>query len=132
MVGVWVGNDDNSPMRRVTGGNLPARIWRDFMTGAQRVDRRFSSRLPRKVAGFRARYRPTRLATAGIDLMDALWANTSMQFAGADAVPGTFYAPMTLGQPPMAPQVVAPFAQAPPPRRRGRGSWVPWHRLDGS
>lgn len=34
VVGVWVGNDDNSPLRGVTGGGLPARIWRDFMTDA--------------------------------------------------------------------------------------------------
>ena len=29
--GVWVGNDDASPMKRVTGGATPARIWRNFM-----------------------------------------------------------------------------------------------------
>jgi len=29
--GVWVGNDDYSPMNEVTGGTLPARIWRDAM-----------------------------------------------------------------------------------------------------
>ncbi len=34
VVGVWVGNDDNSPLGRVTGGGLPARIWKDFMSGA--------------------------------------------------------------------------------------------------
>jgi penicillin-binding protein 1A len=34
VVGVWVGNDDHSPMRGVTGGGLPAQIWRDFMGGA--------------------------------------------------------------------------------------------------
>lgn len=34
VVGVWVGNDDNSPLDRVTGGGLPARIWKDFMRGA--------------------------------------------------------------------------------------------------
>jgi penicillin-binding protein 1A len=32
--GVWVGNDDNEPMKKVTGGNLPAAIWRDFMKPA--------------------------------------------------------------------------------------------------
>ncbi|MFH5924869.1 PBP1A family penicillin-binding protein [Roseomonas xinghualingensis] len=37
VVGVWVGNDDNSPMQGVTGGGLPARIWRDFVDGADRV-----------------------------------------------------------------------------------------------
>ena len=34
VVGVWIGNDDNSPLDGVTGGGLPARIWRDFMRGA--------------------------------------------------------------------------------------------------
>jgi len=34
VVGVWVGNDNNSPLPGVTGGSLPARIWRGFMTGA--------------------------------------------------------------------------------------------------
>ncbi len=32
--GVWIGNDDNTPLQGVSGGGLPARIWRDFMTGA--------------------------------------------------------------------------------------------------
>jgi len=36
VVGVWVGNDDNQPMRRVTGGMLPAQIFRDFMAFAMR------------------------------------------------------------------------------------------------
>ncbi|MDK1387922.1 PBP1A family penicillin-binding protein [Sinorhizobium sp. 8-89] len=34
VVGVWVGNDDETPMNEVTGGKLPARIWRNFMTTA--------------------------------------------------------------------------------------------------
>lgn len=41
VVGVWVGNDDNSPLKGVNGGGIPARIWRDFMIqaidGASRV-----------------------------------------------------------------------------------------------
>ena len=32
VVGVWVGNDDNSPTRSVTGGDMPARIWNEFVT----------------------------------------------------------------------------------------------------
>jgi penicillin-binding protein 1A len=31
---VWTGRDDNTPMRRVTGGGAPADIWRAFMTAA--------------------------------------------------------------------------------------------------
>ena len=31
VTGVWVGNDDNSQMGAVTGGTIPAKIWRDVM-----------------------------------------------------------------------------------------------------
>jgi penicillin-binding protein 1A len=34
VAGVWVGNDDSSPMNRVVGGGLPAQIWREFMLQA--------------------------------------------------------------------------------------------------
>jgi penicillin-binding protein 1A len=37
VVGVWVGNDDNSPTDRVTGGDIPAKIWHDFVTEAERI-----------------------------------------------------------------------------------------------
>jgi penicillin-binding protein 1A len=36
VAGVWSGNDDGAPMERVTGGSLPARIWRAFMVEAHR------------------------------------------------------------------------------------------------
>lgn len=35
VVGVWVGNDNRSPMKKVTGGGLPAKIWHDFMSRTQ-------------------------------------------------------------------------------------------------
>ena len=34
VAGVWIGNDDNKPMKKVTGGSLPSQIWHDFMTKA--------------------------------------------------------------------------------------------------
>lgn len=34
VTGVWVGNDDNSKMARVTGGTIPARIWQNYMREA--------------------------------------------------------------------------------------------------
>lgn len=34
--GVWFGNDDGTPMKRVTGGGLPAKTWKDFMTVAHK------------------------------------------------------------------------------------------------
>ena len=36
VAGVWFGNDDNSPTRRVTGGSLPARAWRMVMAEAHK------------------------------------------------------------------------------------------------
>jgi penicillin-binding protein 1A len=35
VIGVWVGNDDGRPMRAVTGGGLPALIFREFVLRAQ-------------------------------------------------------------------------------------------------
>jgi len=38
VVGVWIGNDDNTPLAGVTGGSTPARIWRDFLRGALKIE----------------------------------------------------------------------------------------------
>ncbi len=35
VTGVWMGNDDNSPMKRITGGTLPTRLWRQVMVAAE-------------------------------------------------------------------------------------------------
>ncbi|WP_427450926.1 transglycosylase domain-containing protein [Litorimonas sp. WD9-15] len=34
--GVWLGNDDNSPMRKITGGLLPVDVWKDYMLKAHK------------------------------------------------------------------------------------------------
>jgi penicillin-binding protein 1A len=39
VVGVWVGNDDNSPMNGVVGGSVPAKTWRRFMQSALAADK---------------------------------------------------------------------------------------------
>lgn len=36
VAGVWFGNDDNTPMKGVTGGSFPARVWRDVVSGSSR------------------------------------------------------------------------------------------------
>ncbi len=41
---VWTGRDDNTPMKRVTGGGAPADIWRTFMTVA--LPRLAAQRIP--------------------------------------------------------------------------------------
>ena len=37
VIGVWVGNDDGSPMRDVTGGGIPVDIWRALMEASQQT-----------------------------------------------------------------------------------------------
>ncbi len=44
VTGVWVGSDDNAPMKRVTGGTIPASIWHDMM--AAHTEAMPASRLP--------------------------------------------------------------------------------------
>ncbi|HET7411075.1 MAG TPA: penicillin-binding transpeptidase domain-containing protein, partial [Pararhizobium sp.] len=36
VTGVWFGNDNGSPMKRVTGGTVPARAWHEFMAAAHK------------------------------------------------------------------------------------------------
>ncbi len=31
VTGIWMGNDDNSPMNKVYGGTLPAELWKKVM-----------------------------------------------------------------------------------------------------
>ncbi len=35
LIGVWLGNDDNDPMRDVQGGSLPARLFHDIASGIE-------------------------------------------------------------------------------------------------
>jgi penicillin-binding protein 1A len=35
LIGVWLGNDDNTPMKNVQGGGLPARLFRDVASAAR-------------------------------------------------------------------------------------------------
>ncbi|MDX9860360.1 MAG: PBP1A family penicillin-binding protein [Rhodospirillales bacterium] len=36
VTGVWMGNDNGAPMRKVSGSGLPAQVWQAFMTAAHR------------------------------------------------------------------------------------------------
>jgi len=38
VTGVWLGNDDFTPMARVTGGSFPARTWKAYMMAAHDTD----------------------------------------------------------------------------------------------
>jgi penicillin-binding protein 1A len=36
VAGVWLGNDDNTPTKKITGGGLPVEVWSQFMRAAHR------------------------------------------------------------------------------------------------
>ena len=62
VTGVWVGNDDDTPMKGVTGGTLPASIWKSFMASADL--RAEDLRLPPTLmASIAARQEAMRVAT---------------------------------------------------------------------
>jgi penicillin-binding protein 1A len=46
VVGVWVGRDDYASLGHMTGGTVPAQIWRNFMTSALAIDGRRGPPLP--------------------------------------------------------------------------------------
>ncbi|MBL4852678.1 MAG: PBP1A family penicillin-binding protein [Robiginitomaculum sp.] len=46
---VWMGNDDNSPMRKVTGGLLPVDAWKDFMLKAHKNKKRRPLKAPKPI-----------------------------------------------------------------------------------
>jgi penicillin-binding protein 1A len=48
VVGVWVGRDDNKSLGKISGGTVPAQIWRNFMTSALAVDGYRGPDLPRE------------------------------------------------------------------------------------
>ena len=48
VVGVWVGRDDNRSLGRMSGGTVPASIWKSFMAPALAADGRRGPALPRE------------------------------------------------------------------------------------
>jgi penicillin-binding protein 1A len=46
VVAVWVGRDDNTSLGKISGGTVPAQVWRNFMTAALAVDGRRGPQLP--------------------------------------------------------------------------------------
>ncbi len=64
VVGVWIGNDDNSPTDRVAGGEIPAKIWHDFVTDAERILAKPNAPAQTPVAGAPASGAPSAAAPA--------------------------------------------------------------------
>jgi len=94
VVGVWVGNDNNSAMHGVVGGGEPAIIWRQFMTAA--LGR--AAPPPPKVEEI-----PVELDDLGLPIVDA-------------AAPGDPAAPDAPVEPPPAPPAAPAVPPPPEPR----------------
>jgi 1A family penicillin-binding protein len=93
VVGVWVGNDDNSPMTNVYGGGLPARIWRDFMREADKA--RTAAAPSAAVAPAQRGEEELRGVPDVIDTGTLRVAGREVRLAGIVGLPGGFVAAMT-------------------------------------
>ena len=60
VVGVWVGRDDNKSLGKISGGTVPAQIWRTFMVSALAVDGQRGPDLPAEFRAPRRDERPAR------------------------------------------------------------------------
>ena len=78
VVGVWVGRDDDTSLGKISGGTVPARIWRDFMSSAISIDGRRGPPLP---AGYRNRPQPDRPARHRSPLPDD-WSDRAIREIG--------------------------------------------------
>ncbi len=94
IAGVWVGNDNNAPMNKVSGGGMPAQIWRAFMQEA--------------VKGSQPRPLPERPAAPALNL-PSLWDRIVSQFGGGNA-------PQPANQPLPTPPTQTPLPQASEPQ----------------
>jgi len=110
VTGVWVGNDDSSPTRGVTGGTLPAQIWKEAMLVAEKGHKPVAlDRSPPQEA------REQLLLTA----TDPLARRDDEAMAGIRSM-----VPI-LGPSPDEAEQPRPFEQAPQARRR-RGGILGW------
>lgn len=100
---VWVGNDDNSAMKKVTGSGVPAQAWRAFMMDA--LKGKPVRALPEP---------PARMVT-----LPSLWDRIVRQFGG-----GSAGASARSAEPPPPPQ--PPVAQISEPPVAGGGTRMNW------
>jgi len=107
VIGVWVGNDDNAPMRRVAGGGLPAQIWHDFASYALSIG---------QVRGFQSVAAPEEPTVDANAIFPEDMAPNPNGLEGQLAVPPDVTPDQGDGQQPPADEAPPPD-QGPPPRR---------------
>ncbi len=79
VVGVWVGRDDDKSLGKISGGTVPARIWRDFMSSALSIDHRRGPPLPASYRGRPAQQEEEQLARHPSPLPDD-WSDVTKPF----------------------------------------------------
>jgi len=113
---VWLGNDDDSPTKKVSGGNLPVEVWSRFMKGAHEGVP--VAALP--LSNFRTASAPNPLASflPALDLTGAASATAPPGGRGGGRSPGAAGAPAAASQPQTAgraaPAPVVDSAPIPP------------------
>ncbi|MBT9471094.1 MAG: transglycosylase domain-containing protein [Pseudomonadota bacterium] len=108
VIGVWVGNDDNSPMNGVAGAGLPAEIWRDFARYAM-------SKGVVRVNGKRIGMAPVAPPPVAVEAVDPLAAPpVDGAVPPVDGAPTPAGTPAAPAQPAEAAQPAAPAAAQPP------------------
>jgi penicillin-binding protein 1A len=103
VTGVWLGNDDNSPTKKATGGGLPVEVWTRFMRTAHQ--------------GVAVAALPGAGARGGLVSASAQAprGEVASAYGASNAAPGYANAPAT-GYGNAAPGYAAPVAQQPAPR----------------
>lgn len=96
VAGVWVGNDNDKPMNKVTGGEVAATIWRDFMVTAH-------AKLPAREFEWLL---PDPEATYEADPRNYFFEGLADDFSNAASA---------LQPPPVAPQMIEPPSPQPEP-----------------
>jgi penicillin-binding protein 1A len=110
VAGVWLGNDDASPTKKVSGGNLPVEVWSRFMKAAHQ------GLPPAPLPGGEWRRdrdeapEPQRVADGILSL-----------FGGGAAAPP----PPSYPEPPPRPRAIAPMPIAPPSTPHGLEALIP-------
>jgi hypothetical protein len=108
VVGVWVGNDDDSPMDRVAGGDIPAKIWHDFVSAAEPIIARANapSATPLAAVLSGSSAPPSTATPSTATPTTAALSGTSAPPSAAIPPPGSIVPPPALSE--RAPQQMAP------------------------
>jgi len=128
VTGVWVGNDDFTPMRRVIGGSLPAQIWSDYMREALApfTPEQLKRTLPWRNERYAANSEGD--GSGEIQSLPEIFRGANGRFEDGSSERNRERTLFGMRQPPLAPQTNAPpdrrtLGRGPDPRNLSQGFW---------